>query len=125
MAVSNHPFTAIDDQNAEVNCQQCGYTYLTPRRGMMADRPTEWWLCKSCKAVPVDKCWYGDDWCRPWKGDFDLDVLMCLDEKGQPYMVGPRTCGHWDCVREDHQLVLLARHRLSANTTHRSGITFI
>lgn len=100
----NHPFVELDDQHGITDCRQCGYTYEFNRRQLSPDRVNQgaWYLCKSCKAVPTEKCWYGDDWCKPWQGEFDLDWLICLDDNGKPYMLGPRTCGHWDCVRTDH-----------------------
>ena len=105
MSTFAHPYTDIDNGRILVDCFQCGYNYETHKRYLSEDRTEVWWLCKSCKAKPTNRCWYGDDFCTPWQGEFDLDVMMCLDEKGQPYMVGPRKCGHWDCVRETHQLV--------------------
>ncbi len=102
MAKSSHAFIELDEQLALVDCQQCGYRYEVHQRNMTADRVTEWWLCKSCKAKPVTKCHYGNDFCIPWQGDFDLDLMVCLDDDGKPYKRGPRTCGHADCVRSAH-----------------------
>lgn len=40
--------------------------------------------------------------CKPWKGDFNLDTMQCLDENGQVYMAGARKCGKADCVNSSH-----------------------
>ena len=97
-------YVDLNDLMAQTDCHKCGVTYQFHKRYMhnMDGKRSAWWLCKSCKATPVKVIRYGDDWCRPWKGDFDDAALVCLDSKGRPFMVGERTCGHADCVRREH-----------------------
>lgn len=96
----SHFWQEVSDKLARTNCERCGFTYVFHRRYFT--RTMEWWLCASCKAQPMQICRYGDDWCKPWQGDFDIDLLVCLDERGKPVMLGLRSCGHWDCVRPEH-----------------------
>lgn len=99
----NHPYTAIDKVMGFTDCYQCGFQYEFHLRYL--HREGAWWLCKSCKAQPQAKISYGNDYCLPWQGDFDDDLLICLDERGKPYKVGKRTCDHADCVRTAHLVV--------------------
>jgi len=96
----NYKYEVIDDTMAHTICQQCGMHYEFHRRYL--NRSGAWWLCKSCKAEPMKICRYGDDWCTPWQGEFDIDLLVCLDDDGIPTHLGKRTCGHWDCIRPEH-----------------------
>lgn len=104
MATFAHPYTDLDNGLIRVDCYKCGYTYDTHKRYTGADRNQEWWLCQSCKYKPTKHISYNGQVCKPWQGDFDDDLLICLDSKGRPYKVGPRSCGHADCVRADHIL---------------------
>ena len=40
--------------------------------------------------------------CIAWTGDFDLDKMICLDDKGKPYLPGKRICGNNDCIELEH-----------------------
>lgn len=40
--------------------------------------------------------------CIPWHGYFATDWVTPVDEEGQPYLPGIRTCGHSDCVNVAH-----------------------
>lgn len=96
-----HSYVELSETMAMTDCLRCGYTYEFHTRYFYREQ-SQWWLCKSCKAQPVTKCQYGSDWCVPWQGEFDLDLMVCLDDDGKPYKRGPRTCGHADCVRSAH-----------------------
>lgn len=100
----NHPYVELDQHHAQTDCQRCGYTYVFNVKCFVPTRRSKsaWYLCKSCKAKPMKVVNYGTDFCVPWQGDFDLDLMVCLDSAGRPYKPGPRTCGHADCVRKAH-----------------------
>lgn len=102
MTKINHHYIDLGNGKIETLCRQCGYEYETWGRYMLPDRNTKWYLCKSCNYQPSEIVRYGKDWCLAWQGDFDLEWLLCLDDDGKPVKVGPRSCGHWDCVRKEH-----------------------
>lgn len=97
----SHPYVELSETMCMTDCKRCGYTYEFHTRYMYGDRG-EWWLCKSCKMQPATRITYGKDYCIAWQGEFDLDLMVCLDDAGRPYKRGPRTCGHADCVRPIH-----------------------
>lgn len=83
----------------ETECTQCGKQFAYPASYLRRDSfdPTK---CSDCKAKPVLKVKYGNDYCEPWHGHYDLEDRPIKD--GELYRPGVRKCGHSDCIRPSH-----------------------
>jgi hypothetical protein len=87
-----------------VPCTQCGYELSlesVAKRRLRGNTDT---LCPSCRSTKLLRIKYGNDYCTPWQGEFDLDTNTCI-KNGKPYMVGERTCGHFDCIAKAHVII--------------------
>lgn len=80
-------------------CDRCGLQFTFHARYLYRDEYNPD-LCRGCKARPLDKVQFGNDYCVPWHGDYDPEDNPLLD--GALYRPGVRTCGHRDCVRPAH-----------------------
>jgi hypothetical protein len=82
-------------------CDRCGFEWKFPQT--YAQRATySMDVCKDCRAKPVTHSGPANDYCLPWQGDVDLDTMAPLDDDGNPYKPGIRTCGNADCIRPKH-----------------------
>jgi len=88
----------------QATCERCGYDFEYPSNYTAGNRTFDGSLCVSCKAKPKVQVRYGDDYCTPWHGDYDLDDNPIKD--GKLWKPGIRTCGHTDCVRASHVIPL-------------------
>ena len=83
----------LDDN--QVMCHKCGIVWVVaPKKKKTAD------LCVSCRAKPAKTVKYGGESCIPHHGKFDALDRPVLD--GILFMPGERSCGHSDCVNEQH-----------------------
>lgn len=81
----------------QVECRRCGLRWV-----VTADKKDQRdLLCKSCRQRKQKVIQYGVLRCKPWDGDLD-DELRPIDDKGELYLPGKRSCEHSDCVNEKH-----------------------
>jgi hypothetical protein len=85
---------------ARSTCQRCGVVFEFPSRYLYG-RNFNAELCADCKAQPQKTITKDGMTCKPWPGDFDLDLNVCLKD-GKPHLVGPRSCGKADCIAPSH-----------------------
>jgi hypothetical protein len=81
----------------EVQCERCGYRWtVSSRRGKVI-------LCASCRARKVQTISLtADGKCMPWAGHFAADEKTPVDDDGNPFMPGIRSCGFADCCSPYH-----------------------
>lgn len=91
----------ISESLCRHECDRCGQEYTFNKTYLAKPHLYSWWLCRDCKQRPSVHVKNGDDYCKPWVGDIDLDTLAPI-KNNEPYMPGVRTCGKLDCVRSKH-----------------------
>lgn len=114
----------LNDEHTEVQatCERCGFIWSFPSRYLFGrNYNTE--LCVNCKAVPVARVSRDGITCKPWDGEIDLDSMQPIDDDGNPYMPGVRTCGNSDCVFRSHVITTDQLIAELHSTSYRTGKT--
>jgi len=77
-------------------CKRCGID-----RDLPTKRAKNTNLCRGCRSKVEHVVRYDQkNYCLAWRGDFDeYDNPM---HNGKLYLAGERTCGHKDCINEEH-----------------------
>lgn len=91
--------TYAEPRVVRATCDRCGFEWHFPDRYLSRDYNTD--LCPDCRAKPSVSVTKNGMTCKPWSGEFDFDNQVCLN-RGKPYLVGRRACGHADCVNKSH-----------------------
>ena len=91
--------TEYTSETKKMTCIRCGYEWLLSTKTVDRRGPSE--FCSSCTRKPTKIVSHNGKTCYPWQGDFDLELNAPLLD-GQPYMVGPRSCGNADCMNRNH-----------------------
>lgn len=112
-------FVEIDRETTQTTCQRCGFIFTFHSRYRARDYDTS--FCKDCKAKPVSVTRKNGLECKPWQGEFDLDTDQPMKD-GKPYLVGPRICGHSDCVNNAHVLTFEKLEAERLDISYRTGI---
>jgi hypothetical protein len=68
-------------------------------------------LCKDCGMKPQNEIKQNKTICRPWRGEVDQE-LNPIDERGNLFAPGLRTCGYKDCVNRSHIIDPLEAERI-------------
>ena len=84
-----------------MNCKRCGIPLSEEARIKRKDRKEPSDKCIDCNARPMKQITKKGDWCYPYPGELD-EHLRPIDEQGNLYKPGVRTCGYSDCTRAAH-----------------------
>ena len=88
-----------------MNCERCGVLEDTKALQKYLAR-TGKVLCESCRATRRNRLRYPDgSICLPWHGSFDDDDNP-LDDLGNLFLAGVRSCNHKDCCEPSHVIGL-------------------
>jgi hypothetical protein len=89
-------------QKIKTTCQRCGYEWIQSERQLYRDVDLN--FCRSCTAKESKTVMKNGLSCTPHRGEVDLTTMAPLDNYGNLYLPGYRTCGMADCVNRSHIL---------------------
>jgi len=87
-------------QKIKTTCQRCGYEWIQSERQLYRDVDLKY--CRSCTAKESKTVMKNGLSCTPHRGEVDLTTMAPLDNYGNLYLPGYRTCGMADCVNRSH-----------------------
>jgi hypothetical protein len=94
-----------------MSCKRCGIEIDPMVLMKRKERGTNDNLCRDCRMKPSNELKHNKVICRPWRGEVDEDFNP-IDEKGNLYAPGARTCGYKDCVNRQHIIDPLEAERI-------------
>jgi len=91
-------------------CRRCGIEFGSESLVERYRETNQEFVCADCKRVPATVIKYksglGEDFCRPWHGDFDADDNP-IDLFGRKFAGDVALCGHRDRVTQAHRPEML------------------
>jgi hypothetical protein len=110
-----------------IACTRCGIDVNYNTVAKRQSRGNTDGRCRDCVATEEGKGGSnqrGPQICNPWRGDFDLDTMQLLNDKGEPHLPGIRKCGNADCCNRSHilsfEMLEAERHDISYRTGTRN-----
>jgi hypothetical protein len=109
-----------------MNCERCGIEMSREAIEKRIRRGKSTELCVDCNMKPAKEIKYNGQPCRPWRGEVD-DDWNPIDDKGNLYRPGPRSCGNKDCVNAKHIIKTFTMEELESerlDISYRTGKKF-